>query len=128
MAYSRFEDLNPDALGLAPEEVESYKNHVGMFFDRQLFLNILDLPENRKEKAWQMFHDYSDILSMIIRGTYGIVDYIALNNPYYPDQQDPLINAYDAWRARNNIDNFNELYPEANAKLNPPQEPQPPTV
>lgn len=105
MAYNRLDLLKTATL--PPNELELYRQHVVHYFDTQLMSDIASLPENEKERAFEMLHDYSDILMKIFHEGHGVIQHIAARENVYPDSPDLLIREYDAWRMKYNIDNVN---------------------
>lgn len=103
MAYNRLDLLKTATL--PPNELELYRQHVVYYFDTQLMSDISALPEKEKERAFQMFHDYADVLVKLFHEGHGVIQHIASRNPVYPDSPDLLTREYDAWRMKYNIDN-----------------------
>lgn len=111
MAYTRLDLLKTATL--PANELELYRQHVVHYFDTQLVSDIVGLPQDKKERMFKMFHDYSDILVAIFHEGHGVINHIVNRDPVHLESDNVLIREYDQWRWNNNIDNVNPPVVEA---------------
>lgn len=92
------------------EDVELYRKHVIYYFDNQMGADMLNLPEDKKDRMFQMLHDYADILEAIFHDGIPILEHIVYGDEYYTAKQNPhdgidwdheceIVKEYKAWKA-----------------------------
>lgn len=91
-----------------PEEVEMYRKHVVHYFDNQMNKDILRLEGEDKNRMFQMFHDYADVLEKIFHDGIPILEHVqdklwaaANKNPHTGinwEYSCPIIREYEIWK------------------------------
>jgi hypothetical protein len=102
-------DINRDGI-VTEEEIELYRKHIVKYFDTQLNDDILNLQQSDKEKLFQMFTDYADILEKILHPGIPIIEHIlgkpwqaAKDNPHEGinwDYECEIVKQYEQWKSK----------------------------
>lgn len=66
-----------------------YRTHVIHYFDTHMNNDIMALPQEQKEKMFQMFHDYADVLNAIFHKGIPILEFIVYGDQWYSAKADP---------------------------------------
>jgi hypothetical protein len=92
--------------------VEEYNDNVKHYFETKVGASILALPQADKERCFQMFKDYADILNTILIPGIDILEHVigerfsaANSNPHDGidfDYDCPIIREYEEWEANQN--------------------------
>lgn len=103
------EDLNKDGV-VTQEEIEKYRLDVNHYFDTQMGNDIMNLTQEDKNKFFKMVSEYADVLEKVLPMGNDLIEH-ALGKRFATasiEQTDvstivfdnPIINAYDEWKAR----------------------------
>jgi hypothetical protein len=98
---------------ILPTDIEQYRNNIVHYFDNQMNQDILALEPIYKEKLFQMFEDYADVLEKIFHPGIPILEHIldkrwsaANAKPHAGidyDYQCPIIAEYKHWKESKEI-------------------------
>jgi hypothetical protein len=91
-----------------PEDLDQYRAHIVHYFDNQMNRDILMLPQEDKERLFQMLQEYADVLEKIFHAGIPILEHIlekrwsaARTNPHAGidyDHDCEIIRQYEAWK------------------------------
>ena len=106
MPYDKLDALENGILKIT--DLEEYRAHIVHYFDTQLVEDIRRLPEDKKERMFQLYHDYADVLIEIFHEEHGVLRHIIEKHPVEVTPENFLVKEYDEWRIKYNIDGVND--------------------
>ena len=96
------------------DDVDLYRKHVIYYFDNQMGSDMLNLPADKKDRMFQMLHDYADILEAIFHDGIPILEHIVHGDEFYSakkkshegidwNHQCEFVKQYEAWKLKKGL-------------------------